>query len=97
MIDNTMKTPYESSIYDMDKGVTLGNNELIIKKDIDPFMSLFDYLGEAAGTMLGRAVFNAARLQNEPVGYRDISNTKYTGKVMLYKKSFLRKLFNGAA
>jgi hypothetical protein len=77
--------------------VIWGDGEIIIKENIDPFISLFDYLGAAAGPMLGKVVFNVANLQQEEVGYREISNTKYTGKVMLYKKSFLRKLFNGAA
>lgn len=59
----------------------------------DKFLSLFDYLGRAAGSELGKQVAErAAELQ---VGYktRPVSNAKYTGDVMLYPESFLQWYF----
>jgi len=56
-------------------------------------ISLYDYLGKAAGKDLGKAVSTAAKLANIKFSTRDVSNTKYTGKVMLYPKSFLNEYF----
>ena len=56
--------------------------------------SLYDYLGKAAGSDLGKAVSTAAKLANIKVTTRDVSNTKYTGKIMLYPKEFLVNYFN---
>lgn len=60
----------------------------------EEFLSLFDYLGKPAGTTLGKEVFEACKLRSQPYQLRDISNRKYTGKVILYKKSFLQEYFN---
>ena len=60
----------------------------------EEFISLFDYLGKPAGTVLGKEVFEAARLQKEKYQLREITNPKYTGKVMLYRKVFLENYFN---
>jgi hypothetical protein len=60
----------------------------------EEFLSLFDYLGKPAGTALGKEVFEACKLQSQPYQLREISNQKYTGKVILYKKSFLQEYFN---
>ena len=57
-------------------------------------MSLYDYLGRAAGTELGDQVYRAAAQSRVPVATREISNKAYTGKVMLYPKSFLVEYFN---
>ena len=53
-------------------------------------ISLYDYLGKAAGSELGKAVSTAAKLANIKV----TSNSKYTGKIMLYPKEFLVNYFN---
>lgn len=57
-------------------------------------MSLYDYLGYAAGGDLGRKVYNAASQLKVPVETREVVNKAYTGKVMLYPKSFLVEYFN---
>lgn len=57
-------------------------------------MSLFDYLGQPAGQKLGKAVAQAATAQNIRIESREVSNKKYTGKVMMYPKSFLDSYFN---
>ena len=59
----------------------------------EEFISLFDYLGKPAGTVLGKEVFEAARLQKEQYQLREIANPKYTGKVMIYPKWFLDQYF----
>ncbi len=58
------------------------------------FMSLYDYLGKAAGGELGKKVFDAAKEQNQPYQLREVSNPKFNGKVVLYTKEFLDKYFN---
>jgi hypothetical protein len=58
------------------------------------FMSLYDYLGKAAGTSLGKKVSDVAKEQNQPYQFREVSNLKYKGKVLLYTKSFLDSYFN---
>ena len=57
-------------------------------------MSLFDYLGKAAGKELGAQVANAAVKQRIPSMLRYISTETYTGNVNLYPKSFLDSYFN---
>ena len=60
---------------------------------IKVMMSLYDYLGRAAGTKLGKQVAEYATLKKTKTETRDVSNPKYTGKVMLYEKSFLDEFF----
>lgn len=56
-------------------------------------ISLYDFLGYAAGKVLGEEVYKAAVKAKQPVGSREITNTRYKGKVMLYKKAFLEEYF----
>jgi len=56
-------------------------------------MSLYDYLGYAAGGQLGREVYNAASQLKVPVETRHVTNKRYTGEVMLYPESFLKEYF----
>lgn len=57
-------------------------------------MSLYDYLGRAAGKSLGGEVFRTARALKETVEERAISNPAYTGNVHLYRREFLDEYFN---
>ena len=57
------------------------------------FISLFDYLGKAAGSELGREVAYAASLKNIPYTIKEVHNTAYSGKIMMYPKTFLDKFF----
>jgi len=52
-------------------------------------LSLYDYLGKAAGEELGKEVWTAAAEANVLTQLREITNPKYTGKVTLYPKDFL--------
>ena len=56
-------------------------------------VSLFDFLGHAAGTALGAAVYGTARRSSEKVETRIIETKTYKGKVMLYRKAFLDNYF----
>jgi hypothetical protein len=60
----------------------------------EQFMSLYDYLGYAAGVKLGGEVYQAARIANQPTRIREVSNSKYKGEITLYTKSFLDSYFN---
>jgi hypothetical protein len=57
-------------------------------------LSLFDYLGRAAGSKLGFEVATYARQQNSKVEIRQISNPKYTGPINLYTENLLEAFFN---
>ncbi|MDB4344475.1 hypothetical protein OAA18_00155 [bacterium] len=57
-------------------------------------MSLYDYLGHAAGTQLGEQVAKKATAMGVKMDTREVSNPKYTGKVMLYPEEFLTEYFN---
>ena len=56
-------------------------------------MSLYDYLGHAAGMELGEQVAKVAKKQNVKMETRHVSNPKYTGNVTLYPEQFLREYF----
>lgn len=56
-------------------------------------LSLYDYLGRAAGSALGNKVNNYAQIRKQPFETRYISNSAYTGNVFLYTKEFLDEYF----
>ena len=53
------------------------------------YLSLYDYLGHAAGKELGKEVATAAMEAGIKLETREIDNPKYTGIVYLYPKNFL--------
>jgi len=57
------------------------------------FRSLYEYLGRAAGSDLGKAVATAAVAQGVTIQSQEISNPKYTGTVMMYPVEFLDQYF----
>ena len=57
-------------------------------------ISLYDYLGYAAGAELGKQVATAATRAKEQFGKRAINNTRYKGEVLLYRREFLKEYFN---
>ena len=62
--------------------------------ELEPEMvSLYDFLGHAAGVELGAAVYSVARRTREKVDIRMVETRKYRGKVMLYRKAFLTEYF----
>ena len=58
-------------------------------------MSLYDYLGRAAGPELGQQVATAAAQAGVKGETRQVSNAKYVGPIMLYPKAFLDLYFRG--
>ena len=56
-------------------------------------LSLFDYLGYAAGKELGTQVAEYAKIRKAKCSTRYVSNPSYTGTVMLYEKEFLDEYF----
>lgn len=70
----------------------------IYKMEVKPqpqpeMVSLFDYLGHAAGASLGAAVYQTANQIKEKVETRIVETKTYKGKVMLYRKAFLVDYF----
>ena len=57
------------------------------------FMSLYDFLGHAAGTELGKEVATEAKKQGQKFIMKEVKNKTYTGKVMMYDIDFLTKYF----
>ena len=69
-----------------------------IKTKIDNSMnkiSLYDYLGHAAGSELGQQVATSAKRAGVKGEIREVSNPKYRGPVMLWPKAFLDLYFKG--
>ena len=60
-------------------------------------MSLYDYLGHPAGSKLGQQVAAAAAQNKIKFETRHVSTKTYTGKIMLYPKSFLDNFFGGVS
>ena len=58
-------------------------------KSVD-MMSLYDYLGHAAGPNLGKLVASSAAKQKIKMETRTVANKKYTGPIVLYPKYFLK-------
>jgi hypothetical protein len=56
-------------------------------------VSLYDYLGYAAGPELGKRVAGYAKIKHITPEKRFVSNPKYTGEVLLYPKEFLNEYF----
>jgi len=59
----------------------------------EEMLSLYDYLGKAAGNKLGQEVYGIATKLRVPTSTRKVTNDKYEGKVMLYPKWFLSDYF----
>ena len=90
-----MKYIYESP----DKGKTIYkrefNNYNKREKITMEMMSLYDYLGHAAGPELGQQVANAAKKAGVKGEVREVRNPVYSGPVMLWPKAFLDLYFKG--
>ena len=57
------------------------------------YVSLYDYLGQAAGKELGKQVAEVASSMGIKIQTRHVSNLKYTGTVCLYPENFLALYF----
>ena len=59
----------------------------------DSFMSLYNFLGKAAGPALGKEIYKEASLQKIPFGEKHINNSRYAGRVLIYPVTWLEKYF----
>jgi len=57
-------------------------------------LSLYDYLGCAAGKKLGEQVAAYAKLRKARYGTKEVSHFGYHGVVQTYTKAFLDECFN---
>jgi hypothetical protein len=57
-------------------------------------LSLYDYLGRAAGDKLGKQVAAYAKLRKARYGTKEVSHFGYHGIVQTYTKAFLDECFN---
>jgi len=58
-------------------------------------ISLYDYLGHAAGPELGKKVAGAAARAGVKFQMREVKHVGYSGPIMLYPRDFLDKFFGG--
>ncbi len=56
-------------------------------------MSLYDYLGKAAGPELGKEVAETAVKLKETIEKRYVTNTRYKGEILMYRREFLDEYF----
>lgn len=56
-------------------------------------LSLYDYLGRAAGSKLGELVAKYAKLRKAKYGTKEVSHIGYQGTVQTYTKAFLDECF----
>ena len=69
--------------------------ELINKTENMDMISLYDYLGRAAGPELGKQVADAARNSGVKGEIREINHKGWNGPIMLYPRTFLDLYFKG--
>jgi len=55
--------------------------------------SIYDFLGKAGGSKLGKLVYKEARDLFITVNEREVQHKGFTGKVLLYPRSFLQEFF----
>jgi hypothetical protein len=56
-------------------------------------LSLYDYLGRAAGSKLGKKVADYATIRKQKYQVKNIENPGYQGEIMMYTKEFLDEYF----
>ena len=67
---------------------------MLVKKQQPTMLSLYDYLGKAAGYKLGKQVAAYAKLRKARYGVKEVSHIGYVGLVQTYTKEFLDECFN---
>ena len=59
----------------------------------EKYISLFDFLGKAAGNELGKQVHDYSKIKNIKPQIREVNTKTYKGKVMLYPENFIQEFF----
>ena len=80
------KTIYRREFGNYNKREKINNMEMI---------SLYDYLGRAAGPDLGKTVATAAAKAGIKSEIREVNHVGYRGPIMLYPRQFLDYFFGG--
>jgi len=91
------RNPDTNEIFRREIGKPHNSRELIEVKTINNMekVSLYDYLGHAAGSDVGQQVAFAAAKAGVITETKQVSNPIYNGPVMLYPRSFLDLYFKG--
>jgi len=63
-----------------------------MENNTQEFISLFNFLKKPAGP-LGQEVYAAAKKAGEKVNSEEVVNSKFTGKVLTYRREFLETFF----
>ena len=71
------------------------NKRELIKTENMNMMSLYDYLGHAAGPELGKQVASAAAKAGVKHEMREVNHKGWNGPIMLYPRDFLDNFFGG--
>ena len=87
------RNPDTGEVFRREKGNY--NKRELIKSENMRMVSLYDYLGHAAGPELGKQVASAAARAGIKSEIREVSHVGYKGPIMLYPKSFLDNFFSG--
>ena len=85
------RNPDTGEIFRREKG-NYNKREKINNMDM---ISLYDYLGHAAGPELGKQVADAARNSGVKWEIREVNHKGWNGPIMLYPRSFLDLYFKG--
>jgi hypothetical protein len=56
-------------------------------------VSLYDHLGHAAGSKLGKQVADYAKIRKAKFGTRNVENNSYRGIIYTYEPQFLEEFF----
>ena len=61
--------------------------------EVTDMISLYDFLGYPAGSILGTEVWKASFQEKVTTGTRHVETSRYKGPIVLYPKQFLIKYF----
>ena len=66
----------------------------MLKNQQTELISLYDYLGKAAGKELGGKVYQFANIMGAKTGIKTVSHSPYQqGRIMTYERHFLDQFF----
>lgn len=63
---------------------------------MENYLSLYEYLGRAAGSQLGKEVAKKAYDSGVTIQTHEVSNPKYEGQILKYPKTFLDEYFGNS-
>ena len=87
------RNPDTGEVFKREKG-NYDKRELIKTENMN-MISLYDYLGHAAGPDLGKKVASAAARAGVKHEIREVNHKGWKGPIMLYPRTFLDLYFRG--